>query len=1156
MLEFTCAQCRAIETDGVDLVVTAGAGSGKTLVLVERFLRLLSSPDRDLRSLMAVTFTEKAAREMRDRVRREIDLRLLEAEDAMGRPLWQAHRNRIDSARIGTIHSMCAKLLRENPAEAGLDPEFQVLDEVEAEILLRETIDSLLAEILQKGGPEIDLLFELRAATAADILKSLVSDRSAVDRAWQSLPATPSEILSVWEKNLIKEQYALVRSLLAKPEWEESISVLKRHSATDPSDRMEQQRQRLLALLDEAIGSDPTRCVELVRACKNEMNAGVGRKPSWGEGPLAKVRAAVRCLREAYDEFRKRLELEVDELDAKAAELLPRLRNLYEKAKTAYWEAKDERNVLDFHDLEINTVELLEGHPEVRERYRQQLTSIMIDEFQDTNEIQRRIIYDLRASEQGRLFIVGDGKQSIYEFRGADVSVLRRVEDDTIRDGGRAIHLSESFRSHPRLVALANHLFEPIFGCDVSALEDFEVPYQAMEPVRDDPPWTTAAEIHLIPPEDEHGKRIKVADARRWEASVIAQRITDLVKGGFQVYEKVAKEWRPCNYGDFTILLRAFTSVETYEAALKEWHIPYMTYAGKGYFGRQEVKDVINLLKVVSNPYDDLSLAGVLRSPLFCVTDETLFRLRRNHDALFEALAGDLSYLEEGQRTNVEFARETISDLIGLVSRVRVAELSQEALTRTGYLATLTALPDGRRRRANVEKLLEMARRSDRIQLDEFLTYLGDLRAEEVREGEAVVDIAGAVQIMTVHKAKGLEFPIVIMANASGGTGGKMPVVLARPEYGVTLKMRDDEGERQETVAFSFAKAVESQRGLAEEKRLLYVAFTRASDYVIISGQRRAKEGGSDWLTMLLTTLECGMEYDGEVNYPGGTLLVRQHEEPPERAERALGTGRAAPSLWDEVAAARHNTIAGIEKLRPTLAGELALDPLALKPQFTATELELLLSGPEGRKRHFAHNISGLPEQIQRVTRRLPGERAPAWIVGLITHKAMSAWDNLEHEERLINMLRTWAKEEGLIDEVLINDALRRSMDLLNQFKASDLFRDMAAAQSLRNEVPFAFNFDDRLVHGVVDALYQSEEEQSVLVDFKTDRIEMEDVDKRTEEYLVQLGLYQTGMQMALGKPPQVIVYYLFPGVPIEIDGDRLLEARAKVHNLFNELSG
>lgn len=306
---------------------------------------------------------------------------------------------------------------------------------------------------------------------------------------------------------------------------------------------------------------------------------------------------------------------------------------------------------------------------------------------------------------------------------------------------------------------------------------------------------------------------------------------------------------------------------------------------------------------------------------------------------------------------------------------------------------------------------------------------------------------------------------------------------------------------------------------------------------------------------MLLTTLECGMEYDGEVNYPGGTLLVRQHEEPPELAERALGAGRAAPSLWDEVAAAQHNTIAGIEKLTPTLAEELAFDPLALKLQFTATELELLLSGPEGRKRYFAHNINGLPDQIQRVTRRLPGERAPAWIVGLITHKAIGAWDNLEHEKRLASMLRTWAKEEGLIDEVLINDALRRSMDLLNQFKASDLFRDMAAAQSLRNEVPFAFSLDDRVVHGVADALYQSEKGQWVVVNFKTDRIEIEDVDKRTEEYLVQLGLYQAGMQMALGKPPQVIIYYLFPGVPIEIDGDRLLERRAEVHNLFNELN-
>jgi len=153
-------------------------------------------------------------------------------------------------------------------------------------------------------------------------------------------------------------------------------------------------------------------------------------------------------------------------------------------------------------------------------------------------------------------------------------------------------------------------------------------------------------------------------------------------------------------------------------------------------------------------------------------------------------------------------------------------------------------------------------------------------------------------------------------------------------------------------------------------------------------------------------------------------------------------------------------------------------------------------------------------------------------------------------------MLRTWAKEQGMIDEVLINDALRRSMDLLNQFKASELFREMAAAQSLRSEVPFAFGLDARVVHGVVDALYESENGQWAVVDFKTDRIKIEGVAKRTEEYLVQLSLYQAGMQMALGKPLQVVIYYLFPGVPIVIDGDRLFEVLAKVHNLFSELSG
>lgn len=732
--------------------------------------------------------------------------------------------------------------------------------------------------------------------------------------------------------------------------------------------------------------------------------------------------------------------------------------------------------------------------------------------------------------------------------------MLRKVEENILASGGKDIHLPESFRSHPRLVALANHLFQPIFGIDISALEDFEVPYQGMKAVRDQPPRNTTAEIHFVPLEDSDGNRINAADARQWEGHIIGERITNLVNDGFQVWDRSAEEWRPCNYEDSALLLRTFTPVEIYEAALKEWDIPNMTYAGKGYFGRQEVMDVINLLKVVNNTYGDLSLAGVLCSPLFSVSDETLFRLRSKSDILWEAMGGDLSDVEEGQKVNVEFARETMSDLTGLVGRVRVAELAQEALARTGYLATLSALPDGRRRRANVEKLLEMARRSDRIQLDEFLAYLGDLWTQEVREGEAVVEVENALRIMTVHKAKGLQFPIVIIPNASGGTGGRTPPVLARPEYGVALKLRDDAAQWQETAAYSSAKVVESRKESAEAKRLLYVAFTRASDYVILSGRRPAKEGSTDWLSTILSALELSLDYDGEVNYPGGTLLIRQHEEPLDLRERAFGARKPIITLWDQIAEAKHGTMAGVAALGPPLVEAVAIDPLTLKTEFTATELNRMLQGEDGRERHFQRYIAGLPERINMVTRRRPGERAPAWIVGEITHKATQAWNILKDEDLVSRMVRTWAVKEGLSDHLLINDAATRSMHLLDRFKASALFVDMGTAPTRRHEVPFAFSLDRRVIHGAVDALFRSRDGHWSIVDFKTDRIRPEDVGDRTQEYLVQLALYQDAIEMALGESLRVIVYYLFPGIAIEVDKDKLREAGSRVEMFFCDL--
>jgi ATP-dependent helicase/nuclease subunit A len=940
-MNFTPQQHAAISLDG-NLVVTAGAGSGKTRVLVERYLRLLANiplshttPEAtsppfagDIASLLAITFTDKAAREMRDRVRATVEKQARTAP-LSERMVWEERRASVESARIGTIHSFCAMLLRDHPAETNLDPCFTTLDEVESLLLLTECVDDILSASLQE---QFTLFTEFSPEELHTMLLEMVRGGSGVRDALAALPSSGDALQAMWRSRLVQVQAMVVEDMVNTPAWRHAATALASLAVNAPTqDRIGEQVSNLANWLSTTQFTSEGETWQMPDFTPlQSLDLRGGSKKNWGSAEdLAQAKDALRMVRDTYRAYATLLTLVPDEeLEARAARSVLELATLYTRASEHYAMRKRQQDALDFDDLIHTTRHLLENHPAVRSRWQAELRSVLVDEFQDTDEDQRAIIYAL--TEMGTsaafaaeslpvaahvadndhpapsLFVVGDGKQSIYRFRGADVSVFRSVQQDIVANGGEAVSLSTSFRTHPALLEWINKTTAAIFA-RTRPLQPYETVFEPLQPFRPAAPHQRCVELHIIVGGQERTEEVgaegqadgaqeqETPDRREREAQVIAGRIKALVSGaeGELVYDVHEQRWRVPKYGDFALLFRASTAFEHYEHAFRETGIPYLTTAGRGYYGRKEVQDLINLLYVLNDPMDELSLVGVLRSSLFALDDATIIRLRfANPRSLWDALmmseqlelAACPADTTDEERSSVAvpsplaFARETLRELSAIRGKMTVVELLRAALEKTGYLATISGLYDGDRRRVNVEKLIEAARKSAQAGLSDFSLYLERLLQMEPREGEAPLEAEGVVRLMTVHRSKGLEFPVVVLPDLARRPPPPREKWIARSASGVAVRLRSQTGEWQKPLAYHLAEYEEQRMEQAERERLLYVALTRAQDYLLLSGPA-AQKSTNDWFSSIMTALGSPWEEGGPVPGSSGVLQVWWHAE-------------------------------------------------------------------------------------------------------------------------------------------------------------------------------------------------------------------------------------------------------------------------------------
>lgn len=1174
-MNFTPDQQRAISSFDQNVIVVAGAGSGKTAVLVQRYLALLDAhPEWPLNALVAITFTEKAAGEMRDRVRQALEARFASATTDDARALWSARVGAMDSARIDTFHSLCAAILRANAAEAGIDPRFSVLDEIDARILLDNVIDDALRALVAESDPAVRLFAEYDASLIRETVMSFTG---------VTLPPMPDDLFSHWQTAWEADARAELDAFL-RAEAAAALAFEPAYGWPDVDDKLLDNWRLVRDALDRLHPDDLASAREPLAAISAISFVG-GAAKAWGDkDAVDAAKAPLKPLRERARAVLAVLGEPLSELDRRAAGLVPLWVTLIQRVQALYRETKATAAALDFDDLEARARDLLLNNPSVRARYAgAEFRHLLVDEFQDTNAAQWEIVRALAdPAEPGSLFLVGDARQSIYAFRGADVSVFERVRRYLLEVAGQnsEVTLAQSFRTHRGLIDCFNMIFTHILTRDPhSPVQEYQIELgAAMQAFRVEAPCDRpAVEICLIESSRGDGVESSSATRRAQEADTLAARIRALVEEGRPVYDKRLGTHRPIGYGDVALLFQSTSAITLYEDALKRAGLPFVTVAGRGYYDRQEVWDLVNLLDALYNTSDDLALASVLRSPLFSLSDDALLAMRLNGDrqappplwlALADAASGLIPALADDDRARAEFAATCLGELSDLAGRVTIAELLRMALDQTGYLATLTGLPDGARRRGNVEKLLDKATSSGKITLGAFSQYLRDLTENEAREGEALLDVEGVITLMTVHRAKGLEFPLVALVDTSWRRGdlAGLPLVLD-PVYGLCASAFDPAQEKlAASYAYRRAHALRQAREDAERRRLLYVAATRAQDYLLISGQVTRNVKGevstSGWLRWLLEAFDLTVfepETDMVRPYPWGQVHLRVLPARPD-ASRYDPVDRSA---WE---AALPTTAAAA----PPLLGEPPIRRDAPVRSLTGAQvadlgaIDLPGEGAFYKRRLRRSLFYDAPAHIEQVI--APGQWVSNSKIGDMVHKALRWWRFPTEADDLEAVLRGYAWEVGVTEPVQQAVAVQIARRLLRRMQATPLYAALNAAQTVYRQVPFVYDSGAHSINGVVDVIFQQPDGTWTLLDYKTvdvaEASEPDAVAAHAARYALRMGVYAAATREQLRRLlnvdviPEVMLYYIHHGETVTLPAAMWQAALAGFETQVSKLLG
>jgi ATP-dependent exoDNAse (exonuclease V) beta subunit len=1015
---FTREQILAIEHDGGELLLDASAGSGKTAVLVERFVRTVLEGGADVRSILAITFTDKAANELRERIRAR--LRDRGAEDAA---------RATEGAHISTIHSLCAQLLRADALAFGLDPDFTVLDEHEAARLSRDAFDAALGQFA--GGAQGG---ELIAAHGPAALRAAIVDVHDQLRSLGMRHPTLPLLPPADDPDAPEFRRALSNALRAAELVAAELGAL-----VDPTARIEQA----LGALTQAQG------LLAAGGCPWPGDLDALALPS--EGGAAALRT------EACDTYRQALTvLRAGCEHAYGAVMRTGLDQLLTAYARRYAELKRRQSALDFEDLELFALELLsrgDHGPRIAARF----THILVDELQDTNRVQFELIDRLA---DGELFTVGDAQQSIYGFRHADVGLFESRGRAVERDGGR-LSLNTNFRSRPEILAALNGAFQGLLG------ERF----RELQPGRQEPPCGEPLVELLIVDKGadwEMGGWESDGLAAPWrqaEARALAGRVRELTDGGVPFWEIV-------------VLTRASTDLRIYERALEDAGVPTYLIGGSGYWSHPQVVQLLCYLRALANPLDEEALYGVWYSPICGVS----------LDALVLLAAGAPTELDPLDRERLESFERWFADERSRAAVLGPEELLARALERPGYVASVLALPGGRRRLANVRKLLRLARDFENdagSDLRGFLELVSSRAQQSDRESEAPVESEAldAVRLMTIHRAKGLEFGVVCVADLGRAPVSRPPLIRISSDgerLGLRLA-RPGTGSRIPALDYKALGEEQAAAATAEERRLFYVAMTRARERLILSGAARmdtwarGNQGTPiDWITPAFVA-DVADDHRTRVTDRGVRVTFVQPEVgDPSSSDSASEHVAEAETVAAEACAGGRAPGLPVPQPAVPMTGEV---PTASVSSLSYSSLEL---HERCGYRFYVERVLGVPSADEGAAQPGGGSRASSPAErGELVHALL---------ERL--NFRNPKAEPSWLEQLPAADAAA-ARELVERFGASDMCARLAAAADVRREQSFALVLADGLplLTGTFDVLAREGRSRLLVVDYKSDRL-------------------------------------------------------------------
>jgi len=1206
-MKWTKEQEQAIYEKGSNILVAAAAGSGKTAVLVERIINKIINENVDIDRLLVVTFTNAAASEMRERILNAIYKRIEENENNSENEKLQKQITLLNKASICTIDAFCLDVIKNNFFELDISPNFRIADTAEIELLKQEILEELFEEKYENEDKDFIKLVHTYTSYKDDTpLKEIILK---IYNQIQSNPFSEKWLEEQIEKFNIKD----IEEDFSKTDWgqillkdiEEEVidcqSILKQEiEKISQYTELEKYRQTILNDIDQLenlkINLNSWDKAYIINQNLEFITWPRDSKVALEEKENAKaVRDNVKKkLKKKTDKFLIFTSAEANQDIYDMYENLKNLKNIILEFGQKLIKAKREKNLLDFSDIEHLALNILvkekDGkiiQTEIAKKYQEKFIEIAIDEYQDSNLIQEYILGAI--SNNSNIFMVGDVKQSIYKFRQArpdlfytKYNTYKLKQDKTEKDDLK-IQLFKNFRSRKNVLDFTNIIFENLMtenpweieynreeylnlGADYKENgQNLKIEINAID-LADEEKSISENEEEVLDEQEEHLQDIEL------EARYVAQRIQEIIQSNFQVYDAKKQEFRTIKYKDIAILLRSTkTSAPIYEKELTKCNIPVFSDSGSEYLGAIEIQTIMSLLKIIDNPLQDIPLVTVLRSSIAGFTDNDLIQIRLNdkYDNFYNALLKAKMSADDNLKTKINVFLDNLEIWRTSKEYLALDELIWKIYVDTGYFNYVGLMPNGALRQANLKMLFERAKQYESASFKGLFNFINFI--EKVHSGSGDLGAAkiigeneDVVRIMSIHKSKGLEFPIVFLSN-TGKSVNLMDLkenILLHNEIGLGTKYIDYEKQIEyDTLSKSAISNKLHLETLSEEMRILYVALTRAKEKLIITGTINNSQEAIEKLEEQIQRYPKITEKINPIlvkkykKYIDWMLLVYKYNEKQLKDICTLNIINKN-QIKSENTLIQDNTDELIEKLEnreknkeqyeqvkqileykypyielskiPTKASVSKLKEKALED----TELDDIITRNTEKQQETSKTQFPKPKFLNVEEEKITGAQK-----GTLIHLCMQNLDiNKDYSMQDIQNLVAEMKQKNQINE---KQAESINIKKIYNFTRSEVWQRMKKAKKLHREKAFYINIPikevyketekdnlegDILVQGIIDLYFIDENNRVILLDYKTDYVESEQI--LIDKYKMQLDIYKRALEEALKQEVAEVYIY------------------------------